>query len=107
MNYTNDEKKMFVVRDLNQLIKDYGLNEVQHALRYISDYPVQPVEKLYHFNGNGVDWYLTQDEFNRIENTTPRINKIQAIKTFRDITSCGLKEAKDAIESYYDIVYRY
>lgn len=100
---TND-KMMFVVRDLNTLIKEYGLNEVKHALNYIVDYPKQPVEKPYRFkNTMGADFYLTQAEFNRVNELNPRLNKIQAIKMFREITSCGLKEAKDAIEDYFNI----
>lgn len=104
---TND-KMVFLVRDLNVLIKEYGLKEVKHALTFISDYPVQPTEKAYRFkNTIGADFYLTQAEFNRVNELNPRVNKIQAIKMFREITSCGLKEAKDAIEDYYGIGYRY
>lgn len=102
---TND-RPMMVVAELNVMIDNYGLAEVQHALQYISTFPTS--KKQYRFpNPNGADWYLSETEFKRIESVSPRVNKIQAIKMFREITSCGLKEAKDAIEGYYDTGYKY
>lgn len=106
MNYTNSEKMMFVVRDLTVLIKEYGLKEVKHALTFIDMYPVQEPVKQHRFkNSIGADFYLSDEEMMRIENVYPRVNKIQAIKMFREITSCGLKEAKDAIEDRYNIAW--
>src|SRR5512147_2658375 len=93
-----------VVEDINSLIAKYGLSVVKHALNYIDTFPV--VSKQYRFKNTGIgsDWFLSEDEFKRV--TTAYDNgrgKIQAIKIFRDITSCGLKEAKDAVENYYGI----
>ncbi len=96
------DEKTSVVRDLNSLIETYGINKVAHALRYISEFPKTVVERRFP-NLTGADWYLSEDEFRRVDNTDPKVNKIKAIKMFREITSCGLKEAKDAIEGYYNI----
>jgi len=95
-----------VVGSLEHLIEQYSLKEVVYALEFISKYPT-PAKKYAFPNPSGATWFLTEDQFQQIEATKPRVNKIQAIKLFREITLCGLKEAKDAIEGYYDIGYRY
>lgn len=100
----SNDKMMFVVRDLNILIKEYGLAQIKHALSFIENFPATPVVKQNRFkNTIGADFYLSDEELKRIDSLNPRVNKIQAIKMFREITSCGLKEAKDAIEDYYKI----
>lgn len=94
------DQMIFAVRDLNTLISEYGLAEITHALQYITTYP--NAKQQYQFkNTMGADWWLTQEEYDRIVSTNPSVNKIQAIKMFREITSCGLKEAKDAIENRF------
>jgi ribosomal protein L7/L12 len=48
------------------------------------------------FNPDTIDGAAFQDE--RIQEALNRGNKIEAIKVYRELTSVGLKEAKDAIE---------
>ena len=93
-----------VVVDINTLVAKYGSAVVKHALHYIDTFPV--VSKQYKFSSGAYDWYLSQDEFQRVNREYNNgTGKIQAIKTFREITTCGLKEAKDAIEDYYNCRY--
>ena len=92
-----------IVSDVNRLVEAYGIDEVVYTLDFISRFP-NTVKKYRFVNSSkdAPDFYLTEKEFQRIESTSPRVNKIQAIKTFREITFCSLKEAKDAIETYYN-----
>ncbi len=98
----NENVNVTIVRDLGYLVEKYGIDAVRHAMYYIQDFPA--VKSQYRFkNTSGADWFLSEDEFKRVNNVWANGNgKIQAIKLFREITSCGLKEAKDAIESYYE-----
>lgn len=101
MTYTNEDKKIFVVRDLQVLIKEYGMGEVEHAFKYIRDYP--STKKVQFTDGFGNFWDMSEKQTYDITTAYANGNgKIQAIKLFRDITGCGLKEAKDAIEKYFD-----
>lgn len=94
---------MFVVRDLNVLINEYGMDQVKHALQFIDTFPGKPSLKEYRFlNTMGRDYFLNEADFNRVNDLWKANQKIGAIKEFRMITSCGLKEAKDALEHYYD-----
>lgn len=89
-----------IISDLDMLIDKYSINAVKHALHYIDTFPT--ITKVYLFNDGAVTWRLNQDQFNRIDTAyAGGYGKISAIKVFRDITGCGLKEAKDAIERYY------
>ena len=44
---------------------------------------------------------LTEEQLTRLRELYKAGEKIQAIKEYRDITKCGLKEAKDAVESNF------
>lgn len=93
---------MFVVRDLNVLINEYGMDAVKHALQFIDTFPDKPSLKEYRFlNTAGRDYFLNEADFNRVNSLWKAHEKIAAIKEFRMITSCGVKEAKDAVEAYY------
>ncbi len=96
----NSENEMVsLVRGLNNMISQYGMTEVQHALKFIVTYPVG---KVAFSDGFGNTWMISVPDVERITRDYANGNgKIQAIKLFRDITSCGLKEAKDAIEKYF------
>lgn len=98
------EDMMFLVQDLNGLIARYGLRGVKHALNYIDTFPVNPPVPAVKFrfrDNNYYEWDLTEEQFQRVKREYANgLGKISAIKAFREITSCGLKEAKDAIENY-------
>lgn len=38
------------------------------------------------------------DQFDRVRELIGQGNKIEAIKVYRELTGCGLKEAKEAVE---------
>lgn len=91
-----------VVEDINGLIAKYGLSVVKHALNYIDTFPVVKFAVHYKFNDDyGNTWNLDQAAFDRVDKAH-REGKIQGIKTFREVTGAGLKEAKHAMELYYD-----
>jgi ribosomal protein L7/L12 len=45
-----------------------------------------------------VDFEITGDVLDRINDALDRKKKIEAIKYFREATGAGLKDAKDAVE---------
>jgi ribosomal protein L7/L12 len=86
-----------VVRDVQYLVSQYDLETVQLALNFIRDYPQTNIKFVN--DGYGHTWKITKDQFKQV--MTTYVNgqqKISAIKLFREITGCGLKEAKDAVE---------
>jgi ribosomal protein L7/L12 len=95
---------ILVLADVTNLIDKYGIERVQYALDYIANYP--KAKSLTHTYGK---FTLTNDQHERIVDTYAGGNQfIQAIKVFREITNCGLKEAKEAIEIKFNRpVYRY
>jgi len=106
---TLDNTRLGLVQSLQAVINAYGLDAVKHTVQFIEKFPASP--KMYVFkslwyhdmNQNYVpekSWELTQAEFDRVSEEWRSGNKIRTIKIFRDITKCGLKEAKDAIETF-------
>lgn len=92
-----------VIADVNELIAKYGINVVNHAMRYVNEFPVQaPVVKIVRF---GKMFDLSEADFNKVNTAYDNgRGKIMAIKQLREVTGCGLKEAKDAFETHYGYV---
>jgi hypothetical protein len=95
----NSGNKVVLLDRVEELISTWGFDAVQHTLNFIRDYPV--VFNTRFTDNNGMSYTLTYKQFEKVRNAYANgLGKIQAIKEFREITSCGLKDAKDAIESY-------
>lgn len=85
---------ILVLADVTNLVDKYGIERVKYALDYIAGYP--EAKSITHKYGQ---FTLTNDEHNRVVEMYAGGNQfIQAIKLFREITGCGLKDAKEAIE---------
>lgn len=92
-----------VVMAVAELLEKFSVAEVEHALQYVRTYPtvtsmesMPPLIELH--NPRGTNFKLTQREYNRLLETIPQINKINAIKVLRDITRCSLADAKETVE---------
>lgn len=92
-----------VVMAVAELLEKFSVAEVEHALQYVRTYPtvtsmesMPPLIELH--NPRGTNFKLTQREYNRLLETIPHINKINAIKVLRDITRCSLADAKETVE---------
>lgn len=88
-----------LLESVEKLVELWGYDAVQHTLDYIRNFPV--VFSTRFTDNNGMTYTLTEDQFRKLRATyNGGLNKIAAIKLFREFTGCGLKEAKDAIETY-------
>lgn len=97
---TND-RMVSLVRELHALITNYGADEVQHAYNYITSFPNADTVLFTDHDGN--TWGLTTNQAFHITRAYADGNGfIMAIKMFREFTGCGLKEAKGAIEKYFN-----
>lgn len=93
----NDQ--ILIIVEVSKLIDKFGVPAVEHALNYFSRYPA--VSKRRYSDGISQEWFLNDAENKRVRDAYGHLapyNKIQAIKVFREITGCGLREAKDVIE---------
>ena len=92
---------ILVAAEVNNLIEKYGIGAVKAALSFIETFPTAVVNIV---RVNGFEYKLNDGEMSRIKSIAGYngVNKIQAIKLFRDITGCGLNEAKYAVESMID-----
>lgn len=92
-----------VVADVNELVERYGLNVVQHTLDFIAQFPINLPSPIVitDYEGHKTVVTLTAAQFTELKRQYgdgPSYNKIQAIKWLRELTSLGLKEAKDAVD---------
>lgn len=94
---------VLVVADVHELVERYGLNVVRHALTYLESFPINIPSPIIvtDYEGHKTVVNLTAAQFAELQKQYgkgPSYNKIQAIKWLRELTSLGLKEAKDAVE---------
>ena len=93
-----DMKPVNAVQDVNALINAYGLEMVEAAISYLKTVNTAGVK----FTDGNTSWYLNPTQVHAVVSVwNSGYGKIQAIKLFREYTSCGLKEAKDAIERHF------
>lgn len=91
--------KRTLLEDLERIVSLWGFEATQHTLNFIRDFPVKFDARF--VDNNGISYTLTSDQFEKLRREyNGGMNKISAIKMFREVTGCSLKEAKDAIESY-------
>lgn len=96
-----------IVADVNQLVERYGLNAVQHTLNFLAQLPINLPSPIVVTDYAGHKTFITLTamqfaELKRQYGNEPPYNKIQAIKWLREVTSLGLKEAKDAVDLLHD-----
>jgi valyl-tRNA synthetase len=104
----NKFKMTMVVGDLSDLIEKYGLDAIRHTLAFIENFP-SSITFSYkeYYSDQGTVVSLTPVQFAELRRQYENGKcKIQAIKWLRELTSIGLKEAKDAVE-YWDKDLRY
>lgn len=89
-----------LVHEVQSLTDRYGFQAVKDAVNFIENLQTKSkiVYIFYDFGSN--KYYISEAQFKRIQAEWYAGNKIQAIKLFREFTSTGLKDAKDAIESF-------
>lgn len=95
-----------LITRIEAIVDEYGIDAVNIAITFITKYneSIKPVTfKVGTFT-------LTEDQYKKVRDAylegsytnngyTIKGSQIHAIKALREITLCGLKEAKDAIES--------
>lgn len=98
-----------LIQRIESLVEQFGVEAVQNGLTFVATFRNQTKTIRVRDASGFVYFDLTVAEYNRVaevfhknaytSETGVRIhNKIQAIKTLRDIVTCGLKEAKDVVE---------
>ena len=88
------------VLDVIALVDKYGIDAAKHTVDYVANFPAVVGQYTFSLGGSS-KVHLTEKQFQTVKAAYANgLNKIQAIKTFREITGVGLKEAKDAIETY-------
>jgi ribosomal protein L7/L12 len=103
-----------MVAEIETLVLKYGIHAVKQTVSYIDSINVvMPITTRIVRDGiTGKRYTITEQQHKDLTTLItayPSALKIQAIKLFREITSCGLKEAKDVIEGpdYMNSTYSY
>lgn len=87
---------MTLVNDISNLIDKYGLTAVRDTVDFVGKHSEINTIKIFHAD---MVYKISRDGYNEIAAYMRAGDKIAAIKRFRELRFCGLKEAKDIIES--------
>ena len=87
---------------LRKAILSTDITEIKEiVLDVFADMIMQSNETKTTFHVNGSDFHLTPHHITEIKNLCSSNQLIPAIKYIREQTQCGLKEAKDLVDTYF------
>lgn len=91
-----------IIADVQNLIDKYGLSNVRNAVEFIGN--LQEVLITLYDESHTYSCKISANKYAEIKSLSNGGYKIEAIKTLREATGIGLKEAKDIVEALYEPV---